>query len=52
MDRIFIYDYNGISVSVVAKTEAAAYKILKENVISPELFTKESDFSLEDLTID
>lgn len=52
MDNIYIFDAEGISISIIEKNEKAAYKILAANVISPEKFTKESEFSVDDLTID
>ena len=51
MQNLFIYDNAEMSISIIAKDEKAANKILKENVINPSLFTKETEMDLEDLQI-
>lgn len=50
--NIYIYDNMEISISITAKNEKEANKLLKENVINPSAFVKESEFDVEDLTID
>lgn len=49
---IFIYDNDNISISITAKNEKEAKRLLKENVINPSLFVKETEMELDDLTID
>jgi len=50
--QLFIYDNEEMSISITAKDEKTANRILKENVINPSLFTKETEMELDDLTID
>lgn len=50
--QLFIYDNETISISITAKNEKEAKAILKENVVHPERFTKETEMPLDDLNID
>jgi len=50
--QLFIYDNAEISISITAKNEKEAKRLLKENVINPSLFVKETEMELDDLTID
>lgn len=49
---IFIFDNGEISISIIAKNEKEANRILKENVKDASLYTKEQGIDLEELEID
>lgn len=50
---IFIYENDQLSISILAKDEKTANKILKENVINPSQFVQEQgiDFDEEDIDV-
>lgn len=49
---IYIFDNNEISISILAKDEKTANRILKENVINPSLFVREEGIDIDDIDID
>lgn len=46
---IFIYDNGDISISIIAKNEKEANRILKENVKDASLYTKERGIELDEI---
>jgi len=50
--QLYIYDNEEMSISIMAKDEKTAKAILKNNVINPSLFTKETEVDIETIEFD
>jgi len=48
-ENLFIYDNEQLSISIIAKDQKTADRILKENVINPGAFTQEESMELDNL---